>query len=82
MGRSTILKYDASWSGNVSRRQTAIALGFSALFVLFGLALFLGSPGSLSSWPGLGVYFAIAAVVVVVVGPVAGVLAGTKRSGY
>ena len=82
MGRSAILKYNASWSGNVGRRQTAVALGFSALFVLFGLALFLGAPGTLSSWPGLGVYFAIAAVVVVIVGPVAGLLAGTKRPGY
>jgi hypothetical protein len=46
------------------------------------LALFLGAPGTLSSWPGLGIYFAVAAVVVVIVGPIAGVLAGTKRSSY
>ncbi len=82
IGRSTILKYNASWSGSVSPRQTGVALGFSALFVIFGVALFLGAPGTLSSWPGLGLYFAIAAVVVVVFGPLAGALAGTKRSGY
>jgi len=82
IGRSTILKYNAEWSGKVGRRQTTIALGFSALFVLFGAALFLGAPGTLSSWPGLGVYFAVAAVVVVIVGPLAGFLAGTKQSSY
>lgn len=82
MGRSTILKYSASWSGNVSTRQTAVALGFSALFVLFGAVLFLGAPGTLSSWPGLGLYFAISAVVVLILGPLAGVIAGNRRSGY
>ncbi len=82
IGRSTILKYSASWSGGVGPRQTATALGFSALFVIFGAALFLGAPGTLSSWPGLGLYFAIAAVVVVIFGPLAGILAGKGRSGY
>jgi hypothetical protein len=82
MGRSTILKYGASWSGNVGPRQTAAALGFSALFVIFGAVLFLGAPGTLSSWPGLGLYFAIAAAVVVIFGPLAGLLAGSKRSRY
>jgi len=82
MGRSTILRYSASWSGSVSARQTAVALGFSALFVLFGAALFLGAPGTLSSWPGLGLYFAIAAAVVVILGPLAGLVAGNRRSGY
>jgi len=81
MGRSTILKYNASWSGNVSSRQTGVAFGFSALFVLFGAVLFLGAPGTLSSWPGLGLYFAIAAVVVVIMGPLAGLIARNRRSG-
>ncbi|MDA4115506.1 MAG: hypothetical protein OK442_02990 [Thaumarchaeota archaeon] len=82
VGRSNILRYNAEWSGKVGGRQTAVALAFAALFVLFGAALFIGAPGTLSSWPGLGVYFAIAAVVVVIVGPVAGLLAGTKRPAY
>ncbi len=82
MGRSTILKYEASWTGDVGSRQTAVALGFSALFVVFGVALFLGAPGSLSSWPGLGLYFAIAAAVVLIFGPLAGLLSGTRRSAH
>lgn len=82
VGRSTILTHNAEWSGKVGRRQTTVALGFSALFVLFGAALFIGAPGTLSTWPGLGAYFAIAAIVVIIVGPVAGLLAGTRRPGY
>jgi len=82
MGRSSILRYESSWSGNISSRKMATALAFAALFVAFGVALFFGAPGTLSSWPGLGAYFAVAAVVVVVLGPVAGHLARTKRSGY
>lgn len=81
VGRSTVLRYGASWSGSVGVRQTASALAFTALFVVFGAALFLGAPGTLSSWPGLGLYFAISAAVVVVFGPLAGILAGARRSG-
>jgi hypothetical protein len=82
MGRSTILKFTPEWSANVGGRQTALALGFAALFVLFGAALFLGAPGTLSTWPGLVFYFAVAAVVVAIFGPIAGLLAGTKRPGF
>jgi hypothetical protein len=78
-GRSSILKYEASWSGSIGGRQTLIALSFSAIFILFGLVLFLGAPGTLSTWPGLGFYFAVAAAVVVILGPLAGLLAGTRR---
>jgi hypothetical protein len=79
MGRSNIVKYEAAWSGIVGGRETATALALSALFVAFGIALFLGAPGTLSSWPGLGFYFAIAALLMVVLGPIAGLLAGARR---
>lgn len=82
LGRSTIIRYGAPWAGTISGRQTALALAFSALFVVFGVALFLGAPGTLSTWPGLGSYFAVAAVLVVIFGPLAGLLAGRQRSGY
>jgi hypothetical protein len=82
IGRSTILTHNVSWSGSVTRSQTLVALGFAAAFVLFGAVLFLGAPGTLSTWPGLAVYFAVAAVVVVIVGPLAGLLVGNKRPGY
>jgi hypothetical protein len=80
-GHSTILRYEASWSGNVGSRQTAMALAFAGLFVVFGAILFIGAPETLSTWPGLGLYFAVAAAVVLIFGPFAGVVAGTKRSG-
>ncbi|MDA4118903.1 MAG: hypothetical protein OK455_11250 [Thaumarchaeota archaeon] len=82
LGRSSILKYPASWSASVGGRQTVMALAFSALFVLLGAALFLTAPGTLSNWPGLAFYFGLAAAVVVIFGPIAGLLAGTKRSSY
>jgi hypothetical protein len=81
IGRSTILKHSVSWSGSVTRGQTMVALGFSAVFVLFGAALFLGAPGSLSSWPGLAFYFAVSAVAVVIFGPLASLLVRNARSG-
>ncbi len=82
MGRSNILRYPASWSTSIGGRKTAVALVFCALFVAFGAIMFLEAPGTLSSWPGLVFYFAVAAAVVVVFGPIAGLLAGTKRSSY
>ena len=80
VGRSTILRHSAEWSGRVGARETAVALAFGAAFILFGAVLFLGAPGTLSSWPGLGLYFAVAAVVVIF-GPMAGLLAGARPTG-
>jgi hypothetical protein len=82
IGRSAIIKYGAPWTGKVTGRQTAMALAFSGLFVLFGVALFIGAPGAVSTWPGLGSYFAVAAVLVVIFGPLAGLLARGSRSSY
>jgi len=82
IGRSTIVKYGAPWSGGVTGRQTVMALAFAAVFVAFGAALFLGAPGTLSTWPGLGSYFAVAAVLVVIFGPLAGFLSRPGRSSY
>ncbi len=81
-GRSSLLRRGPSWSGSLTRSQSLVALGFAGLFVLFGTAMFLGAPGTLSSWPGLAFYFAISAVLVVVFGPIAASLVGPKRSGY
>lgn len=78
LGRSSILRYPPVWTGGVGGRQTAIALIFSSLFVLFGAVLFLGAPSTVAAWSGLASYFAVAAVVVVVFGPIASVLAGSK----
>jgi hypothetical protein len=78
VGRSRILKYSPTWSATVGRRQSLIALAFGLLFVALGAGIILGSPGMVSSWPGLAGYFAIAGAVVVIFGPLANLFAGSK----
>ncbi len=78
LGRSSTFNYPTQWSGGVGRRSTAVALGFSALFVALGAAIFFGAPQTTANWPGLASYFAVAAIVVVVFGPVASVVAGSR----
>jgi hypothetical protein len=76
IGRSKVLRYTPQWSG-VGRTQVAISLIFSMFFVALGGAIFLLAPGLVSFWPGLAGYFAIAAVLVVIFGPIANVVSGT-----
>jgi len=78
LGKSSVLRYRPQWSGSVRGRSLAVALGFSALFVALGVAILFGAPGTLTPWPGLASYLAVAAVVVVVFGPIASLLAGSK----
>jgi hypothetical protein len=77
IGRSKILRYTPEWS-SVGRRQMALSLFFSLLFVGFGGAIFLLAPSTVVGWPGLATYFAIAGVVVVVFGPLASFLTGRR----
>jgi len=76
-GRSRILQYYPRWSSSVLGRQTIIALGCAMAFVIFGAVIFLLSPGSVVSEPGLG-YFALAALIVVIFGPIANALVPTR----
>lgn len=77
IGRSKILNHSPEWS-NLGRRQMAVSLVFSLLFVAFGGAIFLLAPATVGGWPGLATYFALSAVVVVIFGPLASFLAGQK----
>lgn len=75
--RSKILRYTPTWS-EVKRGQMAVSLFFSLLFVALGGGVFLFAPGIVSNWPGLATYFAISAVVVLIFGPLASLLAGKE----
>ena len=75
IGRSKILRYSPGWS-DIGRRQMAVSLVFSLLFVALGGAIFLLAPGTVSLWPSLATYFALSAAVVLVFGPLASLLAG------
>jgi len=76
--RSKILKYHPQWGGSVSGRQAGISLAFAALFIVLGVALFLGGGILLPNWSGLTFYFAISAVIVLIFGPFANVIAGSR----
>ena len=76
-GRARALVYYPDWSSSIRGRDASLALVGAMAFVLLGALIFLLSPGSVASEPGLG-YFALAAALVVVFGPVANVLAGHR----
>lgn len=77
IGRSKILRYAPDWS-DLSRRQMSLSLVFSLLFVALGGGIFLLAPSTVSGWPGLASYFALSALVVVIFGPFASLLAGRR----
>ncbi|MDA4121246.1 MAG: hypothetical protein OK404_02425 [Thaumarchaeota archaeon] len=76
-GRTAILSYEPQWLGNVTSRQTLVALIFAGAFIATGAALFLFAlPNPI---PGFGpAYFELAAAIVLVVAPVTGVIAGSR----
>ncbi len=77
IGRSKILRFTPQWS-DVGKRQMAVSLGFSLLFVALGAGIFLLAPETVAGWPGLATYFALAAAVVIVFGPLASAFAGKR----
>jgi hypothetical protein len=77
IGRSKLLRYTPQWS-SVSRGQMAVSLVFSLLFVALGGVVFLFAPGLVAGWQGLASYFAIAAGLVVIFGPIANLVVGPR----
>ncbi len=77
-GRSRILQFNPEWSPGVHGRQAGITLAFAFLFLLLGLVFLLTAPSSLSLWPGLTDYFAVAAAVVLIFAPITSVIAGAR----
>jgi hypothetical protein len=78
MDRSKILRFHPQWGVSVSARQAGVAMGFAVVFIGIGAALFLGGGSLLPSWSGLSLYFGISAVIVLVFGPLANLIAGSK----
>jgi len=76
-GRSRILTNYPAWSSSVGGIQTLYAVVFALLYAAFGAVIFLLSPTSVATTPGLG-YFAIAAVLVLVFGPFSSMIAGSR----
>lgn len=76
-GRSRVLQYYPGWTSTIVGRQTLLAVGCAMAYVAFGAVIFLLSPASVATKPGIG-YFALAALMVVIFGPIANLLAGSK----
>ncbi len=77
-GRSRILKYNPEWSTGVGSRGTLVAVVSSLLFLLLGVIFIALAPNSLTLWPGLTGYFALAAALVLIFAPITSVLAGSR----
>lgn len=76
-GRSRILQYYPGWTSTIGGRQTLLAVGCAMAFVAFGAMIFFVSPASVATEPGIG-YFSLAALLVIIFGPIANVLAGSE----
>lgn len=77
-GRSGILQNRPDWSSGINGRQTVVAVTFAILFLLLGVVFLALAPNSLSLWPGLTTWFAVASAIVLIFAPVASIIAGAK----
>ena len=79
-GRSKIISYEPQWASSVTGRQSGIALFFAVVFLILGAAFFVlvPNPGLASSLKFDPLYFAIAAVIVIIFAPISSVIAGTR----
>jgi hypothetical protein len=77
-GRSRILQNRPDWSSGINRPQTVVAVTFAILFLLLGLVFLALAPNSLSLWPGLTTWFALASAIVLIFAPVSSIIAGAK----
>jgi hypothetical protein len=78
-GRSSILQYSPDWTMSDRGRQTTIAVVFAVLFLALGIIFFIAAPPStINTWPGLTVYFTIAAAAVIIFAPITAIVAGSR----
>jgi hypothetical protein len=77
-GRSSILRYEPGWTSSAGSRQMLTGIGFGLLFLVVGVVFIALDTASTSAWPGIELYTAVAAAIIIVFAPLAGVVAGTK----
>jgi len=82
VGRTSILAYYPTWSDYEVSRLLPASLGYAVAFLVIGAGFFILQFNVVQGWSVVGSWVLVAGVVLAIVGPVAGVLAGTKRSGY
>ena len=78
-GRTKMLINYPDWGSSVTGSHATIAYLFAALFVILGVAFFvIAPPATINTWPGLTTFYAVAAALVIIAVPLAGVVAGSK----
>ena len=77
-GRLNILKFEPGWSASLGGRQSLIGIGFAVAFFAIGLLFVVIEPASLTIWPGILTYTAVAAAIVIIFAPIASVVAGSR----
>ncbi len=77
-GRSQIIRYEPTWVGAPSSRETMVSLAFGALFVALGVVFLVGFYSTTGIWAGLDLYVPLASAVVLVFAPLASMIAGTR----
>src|SRR5712691_5106418 len=80
-GRSPIITDYPSWSGGPMKNQLITSVIFGAIFIVLGALFFVASPSTLGLFPGVTTYFVITVASVIILGPLAGAIAGTKLVG-
>jgi len=84
VGRSSILAYYPSWSNFEVRRLLPASLAYAVAFIVIGIGFFVLQfnllPGT--GFSVIGSWILVTGVVLAIVGPVAGLLAGSRRSSY
>jgi hypothetical protein len=81
VGHSPILVDYPNWSGSAIRNQLAISLALAVLLLAMGAIFFLAAPSTLGLFPGVTTYFVITVASVLILGPLAGTIAGSKLMG-
>jgi vacuolar-type H+-ATPase catalytic subunit A/Vma1 len=82
VGRSIILSYYPEWSDYEVRRLLPFALGYAVAFIVIGIGFFALQFNVLQGWSVIGTWILVAGIVLAIVGPIAGLLAGTEWRGH
>ena len=78
-GRTKMLVNYPDWGGNTTSSHNMLGFVFAALFVVLGVAFFVfAPPATINTWPGLSLFYAVAAALVIIFVPLAGIVAGSK----
>jgi protein-S-isoprenylcysteine O-methyltransferase Ste14 len=81
-GRYSILVYYPSWSNYEVRRLLPASFAYAVAFIIICVGFFILQFDVLQGWSVVGSWILVTGLVLAIVGPIAGLLAGTKRSSY